>query len=133
MNAPKENKFPPRFWVACVDDETQIFPNPGMAKKYGPWAEIIPSMAVAEHDALLEAAVSAETARCLALCEVRVREERAKAFEEAIKYVRWKIEGKGKEIHPAAKCAYEESILTIQTADMPRSSVMDAKAARAGE
>jgi hypothetical protein len=55
-------------------------------------------------------------------------EARAKAFEEAIKYVRWKMEGKGNYIHPAAKSAFEESILTIQTADMPRSSVMEKEA-----
>lgn len=54
-----------------------------------------------------------------------VRKARTDAFEEAVKYVRWKMEALGKDIHPAAKVAYEEAIRTIQTADMPRSVVDD--------
>lgn len=60
--------------------------------------------------------------------ESRAREE---AFKTAAQYVRWKMEALGRDIHPAAKCAYEEAIRTIETWNMPRSSVMEASRAYA--
>ena len=58
----------------------------------------------------------------LELNEAEARGRKA-GLEEAIKYVTWSMKAKGDQINPAAKAAYEEAILTIETADMPRSTV----------
>lgn len=40
-------------------------------------------LSLEEHEALLESAINAETARCILICEEQKKEERAKVWEEA--------------------------------------------------